>query len=1029
MLVPWLVLARGRRAGLRHAALVLALALGAAPPVVLQAGARATADGALGRALGDLPLAERSVSVSRAGHLTDAELAEVDAAVRRELTGVVDARMPLREQVTTPVVSDGHGSEYVLAGTDQFATAVRVTSGRAPSSCTPTRCEVLLLSTEADGAAGQGAAAVQDPTPDPETGLVVVGRAVRTDPLLLSGTFDPRTAVLLADGVGPVGHVSSVALLQRTYGWVAPLDRDQIRRSGVAAWSAATSAAAQRLSSDQAVLTAPGAVIAAAAERAQASTGRFGLLAGSCAVLLLGAALCGAAALRPDHLRFTAALRRRGLAATPLRWVTLGEAGLVTIAGTLTGLVLGSAVAAGTTAVAGLPVADTLGASLKAALPTVLGLGLTAWVLITVVLWPAAARPAWTDERSAWRLVSVLAVAGLAAAALVVSRGSAGTGDPLPVLLPSLVLLSTALLAARAWPWAARTAYRLVPRRAVGLRLGVAGVSGHPLLAASTVALLVAGVGASGFAISYRATLLRGAADQAAFEVPLEVRVTPGPSHGTVLSAGSVAQVATEAGAAGATGYPVLRAAGAIRSGGQGSEVVHFVGVEPAALAQVRSWSHTVGSSDATAVARAVTLTVPTPGPVLPAGRTLTVQTDAEQTVMQLGAVLRATDGRERTLRLVPEPGAERLRQQTDLPEEGSWQLIALTYTPNSITEMLREHAAAEGPTARPAATGRITLGEVSVDGTSVPQPWSGWSGDGLTTADDGTSAQIDYRLEGSRGWVAARSTAPGSSAAPLPVAADPVTTRDAGGVGGLVTLTLDQQPVQAKVVAALPRFPTVDDGRFVVVDASALAALLDAQSPGSAEPDELWVAGPSPGSSGAASPSAATSGVTGGVASGLTVQRAADVERQLRTDPVAVGAVRMLLLAAGLTALVGLAALVLLVVGQRDEDAGELYAWETEGIAPRVLRRSLWARAATVTALAVPVGVAAATVLTRLTAQLVPLTAGGEQPRPPLVPEMGLTTALLALVVALALALGGAAVVAASSLREPLPSPPGLRR
>ncbi|MFI7588039.1 hypothetical protein ACIB24_13290 [Spongisporangium articulatum] len=1007
-LVPALILARGRAAGLRHAVLIAALALGAALPVVLQAGALVTADAALGRALDDLPLADRSVTVSRAGLLTDAELAGVDAAVRRELTGLVDDATPLRSQVVYHRLGDTHGTDFVLAGTQDLRTAVRLTSGRPPRSCTPTRCEVLAV--PADPAAPPST----DPHPDADSGLVVVGRAVRIDPLLLSGTFDPKATVLLADGVGPVSRVAPLELIQRTYGWVGPLDRDQFRRSGVAAWTAAEVAAADRLSPYGAALTAPDSAIAAAAARSDASTGRFGLLAGSCAVLLLGAALCGAAALRPDHVRFTAALRRRGLAATPLRLVTLGEVVLVCVAGSLAGLVLGAAVSAGTAGVAGPPVAGTVDGALSAALPTVGGLGLAALALISLVLWPAAARPAWTDERATWRLVSVVAAAAVAAVVLVVSRGSAGADDPLLVVLPSLVLLAAALLAARAWPWVGRGVYRLLPRRAVGLRLGVAGVSAHPLLAASTAALLVAGVGASGFAISYRATLQRGAADQAAFVVPLDVRLAAGASGASVLGAGSAAELTAAAG--GRFARPVIRTAGSLRSGAQRSEVVQFVGLEPAALEEVRRWSATVGGGEAEAVARAVATSVPATGLALPAGRTLAVATD-EDTVMDLSAVLRADDGRERSLPLSAVRGAKVPRQEAVLPSGAGWRLIALTYTPDNETETLREHGLAEDIRTRAALSGRIELGSVSVDGAPLTHPWAGWTGDGLSVRDGGEAVRLDYRLDGPVGTIAAaRTVRLATAGTPVPVAADPVTARGAGGVGGRVTLTLNQEPVQARIAAVLPRFPTVDGGRFVVADLAALSTVLDQQSPGTAQPDELWVSG-----TGGASNAA--------LLSGLSVQRAVGVERDLRTDPVAVGAVRLLLLAAGLTALVGLAALVLLVAGERDEDAGELYAWETEGVPPAVLRHSLWARAAAVTVLGVPVGVLGALVLTRLTARLVPLTAGAGQPRPPLAPVAGLGTATVALVGALALALTSAVLVAARSFREPSPVPPGTGR
>jgi hypothetical protein len=147
-----------------------------------------------------------------------------------------------------------------------------------------------------------------------------------------------------------------------------------------------------------------------------------------------------------------------------------------------------------------------------------------------------------------------------------------------------------------------------------------------------------------------------------------------------------------------------------------------------------------------------------------------------------------------------------------------------------------------------------------------------------------------------------------------------------------------------------------------------------------------------------------------------------AQIEHGLRTDPVARGASQVLILAAVLTLLVALAALVLLVVGERVEDAGELYTWEANGVRSGVLRRSLWIRAVLVALVAVPAGVLGALVLSGLTARLVNLTAGAGVPQPPLVAVTGLGTALPAVLIGLAVALAVSGLVAAASFREPLP-------
>lgn len=144
--------------------------------------------------------------------------------------------------------------------------------------------------------------------------------------------------------------------------------------------------------------------------------------------------------------------------------------------------------------------------------------------------------------------------------------------------------------------------------------------------------------------------------------------------------------------------------------------------------------------------------------------------------------------------------------------------------------------------------------------------------------------------------------------------------------------------------------------------------------------------------------------------------------ERSLRTDPVALAASRLLLGTAGVGLVIAALCVVLLVVAERRESAGELFAREAEGSRPNRLRRSLFARAGAVVALGVPFGLAAGLVLARATTALVTVTAAGTTPRPPLVLAVAPADVAGWLVALLLLGLGGAVVVAATSLRGSLP-------
>src|SRR5690349_20308681 len=260
-IVPALIGARLRAAGGRHLAVVAALATAAVIPVVVSASAAVTADAALGRGLAGLPAGQRSVIVSYSGFLDAAGSREADRVVRDRLPALGDG--PIHRQVEYRALADSTGRAFTLAGTDDLASAVRLTSGRLPRTCTPTRCEVVVIDAAGD-----------DPVLRSGYGLAVVGHAVRTDPLLLTGTFTPAPGgpLILADGVDAVAAVEPLALIQRSYGWVAPLDRARIRSLGVERWITTASTTGDRLAiaHQGLALTTPDSTIRDEADRAAA---------------------------------------------------------------------------------------------------------------------------------------------------------------------------------------------------------------------------------------------------------------------------------------------------------------------------------------------------------------------------------------------------------------------------------------------------------------------------------------------------------------------------------------------------------------------------------------------------------------------------------------------------------------------------------------------------------------------------------------------------------------------------------------
>jgi hypothetical protein len=1001
-----LLLARARHAGPRWVLVALGLAAGAVLPVLAQAVAALTADAALHHGLAALSPGDAALTVSYNGLPDAAEQRALDGAVRRGLprltAGTVHRELLYRE------MSDGRGATFTLAAADHLAAEVRLISGRMPASCTSTRCEVVSLRVPG----GPALPTVGD------LGLVVVGEAVRTDPLLLSGTFDPGPGhpILIGDGTAPVAAVRPLELHGRTFGWVAPLDLARVRARGVDGWVQDSATVADDLWKQLPglVVTAPDEVLRDTDARARVSARRFVVLGAATSVLLLGTAVVGGAALRRDHESFLAALRRRGASRGRIAALVTGEVGLAVAAGTGLGLLAATVAAAVLAGVDGLPVRVTAVQALITGLPGVAGLAVVAAVLLAATL-TLPAGPAGTAPAGVWRAndavaVGCLVVAGLVAGRGGVTTGSAGSGDPLLVVLPALVLVAAGLLLGRLWLPVTRLAQRLLPRRALAVRLGLAAAGGRPLRPVATAALLTAAVAAAVFAGAYRATLDQGAADQAAYQVPTTARLLVGGTLARPLDVASPDVLAARL--PGGHAYPVVRAAASLRISAGQADAVELVGVDPAVLPKISRWSAVTGGGDPARLAQDLSLTGVPPGVALPPGRTVQLAVPGPRVTVAVTAQVRALDGRERAVPLRVGDG----RLVGDLPQlrdaagrPAPLFLVAVLVQQGSDEADRRQHALGEGNPDLAAPQGTIPLGTLTVDPAaagSVAEPWRGWAGPGLRVDAGGASASLTYRLSTGALVLQARPTGPGTDL-PLPVVTDPVTA--AAAANGQLTLTLDGAPVTARVVGVLPRFPT-STGRFAVAAVAAVSRLVDLGAPGSGQPSELWVDGGS-------APVLASAPFDQ-----LDVRRQGVIAAALRADPVARGASGLLVAGALLTLLVAAAAVVLLVVAERYDDAAQAYAWEADGVAPATLRRALWWRAVAVVVPAVPAGVVAGVALSTLTSGLVAVSATAGTPQPPLVSGIGAGWGVASVLVGLGLALAVAGVVAATSLREPLP-------
>jgi hypothetical protein len=998
-LVPALVVARLRATLPRWLPTIIAVALGVSAPIVARGAGAASADAALRRGLSDLPAAERMVTVATYREPGEVLPDGLDAQARRGLAALgIDDPIHVMSFRT---LADTSGGTFQLAAADELDRWVRLIDGRMPEACTPQRCEVVQLAERPP----------VGPT-DPSLGLVVVGTVDRTSSLLLGGTFeaDGEAAVLLADGVGRLDQLRALEVFGRSQGWLADVDIVHLRKVGAAGWAATARAAADDLIAApwNLGLTAPDNVLAAEVGRARRSTDGVLLLGGSLGVLLLGAAAVAGTSMRRNHRAFVGMLRRRGADRRRILSVSAGEAGVVNVAGGLLGTALGTAVAWLLGARAGLGGYPTARTSLSQSLPTLAVYLAASVALMLIALLADGGSP---GRRGAWRSVEVAAAVAVGCVIVLAASPSPAVDGQrgATALIPALALVACGLVTARVWPWVVRGLGRLLSRQSVSAQLGVTGAAARPLRPVASAALLATAIAATVFGISYRQTLQRGADDQAAFAVPLDVRVRTGPGLERALD---LVQPGGDDLPEGSTAWPVLRVTASIPATSGRGTTVQMIGVDSPMLPRVQRWSATVRSSSGAATAQAIDVPQQPVGVSIPAGDTLVI--DATGPAVQLGvtATVRTSDGRVRSVPLRVDPQGGRDGQQTlsgDLPDVGgddTVELVALTASESMDAATRRQHNLGEGNKDRESPSATIMLGELTIDGTPVASPWISWSG----LVAEGDRHEWDFVLAGSRSSIAAQPTGPGATGDPLPVAVDSSTAAAAGGVGAELTLTVNRSPVRCRIVDVLPSFPTVS-GRFAIVDRSALQRLVDVIEPGTGQPGELWI-----------DLGGSDSRLDSAVFERLTTTDRSALATRLRTDPVTRSALALLLGVSALTMVLALAMLISFAISERHDERAVSLSWEAEGVTPARLRRSLlWRSVATVVP-AVPVGVVCGVLLSELTARLLAVTASGAVPTPPLVAGSGAWWGVASAVLCVVAALAVLAVVAARAWRERLP-------
>ena len=789
-------------------------------------------------------------------------------------------------------------------------------------------------------------------------------------PLGFEPASSPSPAILATGDPRGLDGIPGLSGVYRTQNWLSMLPLRSLQ-----SWQlAATEARMQRMqdklqqSGGAFAFSGPFNLLDAASTQADAAPNRL-LAAGGGAVAALSVFLILAAyGLRRERSGDVERLLAAG-ARTGQRVVfAVGESAVLCAVALIAGAAIGVLAAALLSGGAGVAAGGVLDHSLLT--PTALAILGAAWLAATAVISVVLLAPAA-------HLVDMLAVAAAAALALALTRGTAD-GGALPALLAPLACICAGVLVYRLAAIALRAGERLARRGPPLTRLALISLARTPTAPALAIAFIAVSTGLAGFALSYRSTLLRGTADQAANQVPLDELVAPGASFQTPLH---VASLHRWDALAGGPVLPVRRTDANYLSGGS-SVTVSALGIPAAGLHLIHDWRQSDGSAPLATLAQRLqppgVVRIPGPAPA-DSARWLAVSIKAAGGGVLVSADLRDSAGAIRQLPLgTATPSARTVRAR--LPR-GGFELEALELDEPAGLEATNGHQNGENPAAATQFSTPVSIGRLEwlgADGRRVGRATiASWRAVGAATNRGASSNVLHLRFSDSGTPGIVRPTQP-SDLHPLPILADDATAA-AAGPGGQIALTIDGLAVNARIVGVVRRFPTVaaDAAGFVIADESRLAAALDASLPGQGRPDELWIDSPRP--------AAIKAALQTPRFRSLTASFRADIEQRLRAQPIARGVLGILLAAAAIGVVLALIGLLLALLGAlRDERAERELV--VHGLGPRALARELRTRIIIAAVIGLSAGVAVAAGLTRLAVAAVSSAATLASPRPPLV-------------------------------------------
>jgi hypothetical protein len=827
--------------------------------------------------------------------------------------------------------------------------------------------------------------------------------------------------LLLARDVQALQQLPVLAPFYRVYSWVSPLSVNQLHTWDIARVLARESRAQTRLSADPAFrLGGPDAALLDAQRRGTVAARRLLLVGGETSALLLGFAIIAAIGLGRGLKRERLRLLAHGARRWQVALVSCSEIAAITFAGAVVGLGVGIVIAASIARTAQLPAGAIVSHAI--ATKTALAALVVGWLATTMVLLlTTLVRDARVGRRV--RPIDVAAGGAVVTIAIALSRGaldpsSAASGDTaLFLILPALVCFVAAVVVARLLAPAMRAAERLTRRRSISLRLAVLALARAPARTVVSAAFVTIALGLALFAGSYRATLVRGAADQAAFEVPLDFTATEGTRLVRPLEAAPLARYRRLGGDASA--YPVLRLAATTPGNGATVLAPTVLGIPAAALAKMH-WRSDFSSLPLRTIAarlaqggqpRLARIALPVKT------RRVTIAARLRGSDVDVGLVVDDRRGRVSVLRLgALHEGAATLSAAIDASAHP--HVLGLQLTLPVTEQFFLAHRETEGRVAT-APAGLLELGPLVArqarSQSRIVSTWDNWSlRSGGGVADMANRARLPFVFQDTGGRLVFRPAEP-TDGKLMPVLVSPEIAR-VEGMGAEMSIDFQDIAVRARIVGVANRLPTIPSasGPFVLADSHWLSTALDAGAPGRGTPSEVWIS--------AADNDAAALALHRRPFASLVVKSRAVIERRLETDPLAHATAEALGAAAVVALGLALLGFWVGIASELRDERSDFFDLEAQGLPPGRLRAQLRTRAGILVAIGLAGGAALGALLSQAVVSLVRISATTGVPEPPLRLEPAWFSSGLTILALATLALVIAEVSSLTAFRQARP-------